>query len=151
MAALGGAPPPEEFVRPSTGDAEVWVEVPSVRHGGMPYFYHAVTRDTRWRRPVGPGIIVMTQEELGNAAQSAKAAVAAATQVVQAASPAGQWGGYGSGGAPYSPMAGTTPAQYQQAPRGGDFEVFRVPGAGTLGSGSIRFESGDAGPPGAWQ
>jgi len=137
--------PLEEFVRPSTGDAEVWVEVPSTRHGGLPYFYHAITRDTRWRRPVGPGIIVMTQAELGNAAQSAKAAVAAATRVVEAATPSSHGGGYNSFGPPsghqqaHSPWQG---GQQHSATPSADYEVFRVPGAGTLGSGSIRFNDG---------
>lgn len=43
---------------------ELWIETKTSE--GKSYFYHAVSRQTTWNRPSGPGIQVMTQQEIEN-------------------------------------------------------------------------------------
>lgn len=167
------------LVQPRDGaPVEVWVEVPSAQHGGTPYYYHAVSRDTRWRRPTGPGIIVLAQDELETAAATAQEAVHSAAAAAaagpsyggMAATPhqahsaqhqapfaqhqpymaAHESRGFGHE-SPFSHTAHSPggPPGWHHAPTEAASGVFRVPGAGTLGSGSIRFDgeqsSGGAG------
>lgn len=65
QAAMAG-PPTMPGMSPSSKvpQGELWIETKTSE--GKSYFYHAVTRQTTWNRPTGPGIQVMTQQEVEN-------------------------------------------------------------------------------------
>ncbi|EDV48028.1 transcription elongation regulator 1 isoform X2 [Drosophila erecta] len=56
-----------------TGPPEIWVETKA--EDGRSYYYHAVTRETTWSRPDGPGVKIMTQAEVEEMAKRPAQAV----------------------------------------------------------------------------
>jgi hypothetical protein len=55
----------------------LWVEVAHAETGNL-YFYRALTQETSWARPDGPGVVVLRADELAGAAAAAEAEAAAA-------------------------------------------------------------------------
>ena len=46
------------------GAAEIWVEVPVMTEEGIAsYYYHAISKETTWAKPVGAGIVVIRQQQ----------------------------------------------------------------------------------------
>jgi len=76
------APPPHnDHAALPPPEVQVWIErmVPSGENAGKPYYYHRDDKTTRWDRPLGPDVLVMTFDAFQRAAHTARSQIGAAT------------------------------------------------------------------------